>query len=68
MNIAYCARRLEKSLDLAHESTDSCARLAHESFARLYFDQLMALCHATDIDDGSLLLEQSKKASLRHGI
>lgn len=54
MSISYCARRLRHSIDLAQASTDSCARLAHEGFARLYRAQLVELCRAADNDDGGL--------------
>jgi hypothetical protein len=62
MRISYCARRLQNSLDLAQASTDSCARLAHEGFARLYRAKLVELCHTADNDDGAVSLECPKAA------
>lgn len=57
MSIPYCAGRLQNSINLAQASTDSCARLAHEGFARLYRAQLVELCRTADNDDGGLPLD-----------
>ena len=56
MNIAYCATRLQSSHDRARAATDTCARLAHEGFARLYHAKLVQLS-GTALEDRVVSLD-----------
>jgi len=44
---AYCKGRIERSTALALASTESCARLSHESMAALYERRLAGLTQSS---------------------